>query len=267
MAVAECCLLALGSVRDLHTDPISYFLISYFLFTNTSAAAQAVVAATTRIPIVVSPASEEVMASLATNFARPSGNVTGTTVTSRDQSIKCLQLLKEAAPRIRRVAMLVNPDNPSWRNYPAGLEPEIGRLGLELIRIDARGPVELDAALARAAALDVSALFGTNDSTLAGLPAARAIILAWCLQRRLPSGSTNAGFARDGGLIGFGTNIPALTRRGADFIHRILRGAKPADLPVERPTRFDMVVNLATARAIGLTLPATVLQRADEVIE
>ena len=242
------------------------------LYTFTSVGADAAAKATTTIPIVVGPASELVMTRLAGKLSRPTGNVTGQTIdtNSDEQSQKCLQLLKELAPRASRVAWIANPDNPDFNRFRIEMDAAAAQLGLTLLRIEARGAADLPQAFAAILAIApgrVDAIFMGNNAALAGSGEVRSQVSAWALSRRLPLVSSNALFAADGALLSLGTDVPAIARRAAFYVHRILGGAKPGDLPVERPTVFKLSVNLQTAKALGLTIPQALLVRADEVIE
>jgi len=223
--------------------------------------------ATTTIPIVVAPTGEEPLTRLAGNLAHPTGNVTGFTLTSVEQEIKCLELLKEFAPRTSRVAILLNPDSPSYRDYPGVLAPAAGQLGVTLIKFEARNVLGLPQAFAAIAASGANAIFLVDDPALAGTREARKQVVEQGLSRRLPVASSNSSVASEGGLVSLGTDRPALARRAAFYVVKILKGAKPADLPVERPSTFKLSVNVKTAKALGLTIPQTLLLRADEVIE
>jgi putative tryptophan/tyrosine transport system substrate-binding protein len=237
------------------------------ILTFTTPGADAAATATTTIPIVVGPASEETLERLAGNFARPVGNVTGLTLNSFEQDRKCLQLLKELAPRTSRVAVLGNPDNPLSRSYPGVLSPAANQLGITLTRIDARNASDLPQAFAMIVASGADALFMLDDAALAGNVEVRRQIIKWALGRGLAVASASSRVAAAGGLVSLGTDNSALSRRAAFYVHRILGGAKPADLPVERPTTFKLSVNLKTAKALGLTIPQSMLLRADEVIQ
>ncbi len=223
--------------------------------------------ATTTIPIIVGPGGEETLTRLAGNLAHPTGNVTGFPLTSVEQELKCLQLLKELAPRTSRVAFLVNPDNPSDRDYPGTLAPAAGQLGVTLIRIEARNVSDLPQAFAAIAASGADAIFLVDDPALAGTGEARKEVIERASSRRLPLASPNSSVAPEGGLVSFGTDRLALVRRAAVYVDKILKGAKPADLPVERPSTFKLSVNVKTAKALGLTIPQSLLLRADEVVQ
>ncbi len=237
------------------------------IYTYTTAGADAAASATATIPIIVGPAGERLFDRLAGNFARPQRNVTGLTLGSQEQDQKCLQLLKELVPRIARVAVLANPDNPNTVGNLEHLRRAAGQLGLTLIRVDARNVDDLAQAFANIRASRADAIFIGDDAPLAGSAPVRQRIIQWALGQRLPVASSNARVAPDGGLVSLGTDVSALARRAAFYVHRVLGGATASDLPVERPTIFKLAVNRKTAAALGLTVPQTVLMRADEVIE
>ena len=236
------------------------------IYTYTTVGADAAAKATTTIPIVVGPAGERTMERLAGTFARPVGNVTGLTLSSVHDE-KLLQLLKELAPRIVRVAVLANPDNPGYGSYLDLLRPAAKQLGITLNRVDARNAAELPQAFTAIRASRADAILIADDLALAGTPEVRRQIIQWALGQRLPVASSSARVAPDGGLVSLGADNSALVRRAAFYVHRILAGAKPADLPVERPTVYNLSVNRKTAAALGLTIPQALLLRADEVIE
>ena len=163
------------------------------------------------------------------------------------------------------MALLLNPDNPAYRDYPGVLAPAAARMGLTLVGVAARNGADLPQAFAAIAASGANAIYFIDDSALA-VPAIRQQVGQWALQRKLPLVSTNTEVASDGGLLSFGTSLNALTRRAAAYVDKILKGAAPADLPVERPSTFVLSVNARTAAALGLAVPQSVLLRADEVI-
>ena len=239
------------------------------VFTFTNAGAEAAAKATTAIPIVVGPVAEATMIRLAGNLARPVGNVTGQTldVGTNEQSEKCLQMLKELAPRTSRVAWLAHPDNPGFIRGRASLDAAAAQLGLKLVHIEAHGAAELPQAFAAITAGRIDAVFMDNEAALAGSGEGRRQVSEWALARRLPLVTSSAGFAADGALLSLGTDVPAVARRTAFYVHRILGGAKPGDLPVERPTVFKLSLNRKTAAALGITIPQALLLRADEVIQ
>lgn len=237
------------------------------IYTFSSPAAIAAANATSTIPIVVGPANEAVLTRLAGNLSHPTRNVTGFTLVSVEQEVKCLQLLKELAPNTSRVALLINPDNPSDRDYPGVLAPAAAQLGITLVRIAARNVSDLTPAFAAIAASGADAIFLLDDAALAGNGAVREQISQWALARQLPVASSNVLFAGDGGLLSFGTDLNVLARRAAGYVEKVLNGARPADLPVERPSKYVLSVNSRTARALGLTVPQSLSLRADEVIQ
>jgi putative ABC transport system substrate-binding protein len=237
------------------------------IYTHTTAGAFAAAGATTSIPIVVGPAGEETMEQLAGNFAKPVANVTGFTLSVGSQDEKCLQLLKEAAPDLSRIGMLLNPDNRISRDTPIALNAAAEQLGLVLIRVESRGAVDIDRTLSHYTNGTVDGLLLANDSTLAGDPSVRARVIEFAREQHLSSASTYNTYAQDGGLLSLGTDMGPVFQRAAEYVHRILHGARPSELPVERPARFRLSVNLATAKAIGIIVPPAILARADEVIE
>jgi putative ABC transport system substrate-binding protein len=219
--------------------------------------------ATSVIPIVFAVASNPVESGLVTSLARPGGNVTGLSGQQPDLVGKRLELLRETVPGLRRLAILANG------SYPASLlEMNEVEAASRTIGADA-SKLEISAGVDIAPAFDtlkgrMDALYVCSDP-LTSAQQRRIIILAQ--SARLPSISGVGGYAEAGGLMYYGANFPDLYRRAADYVDKILRGAKPADLPVQQPTKFDLVINLKTAKAIGLAVPATLLARADEVIE
>jgi putative ABC transport system substrate-binding protein len=235
------------------------------IYTYTTGGARAAANATKSIPIVVGPAAEEVLLALAGNLAHPTGNVTGLTLQGFGQDEKCLQMLKELAPRASRIGVLLNPDNPMSTDYPEILNPAASRLGLVLVRVISRGPTDIDQTLARIDSEKLDALYLLGDSTFGGLVGDRVIEFA--RERHLPSVSPSFGYARRGGLLALGTDHQYLRRQSAEYVHRIIKGARPGDLPVERPSKVQLSVNLITAKAIGVTVPPAILAGADEIIE
>jgi putative ABC transport system substrate-binding protein len=220
--------------------------------------------ATTTIPIVMAFSGDVVAVGLIASLARPGGNITGMTAFIPEVTAKRLELLKDAFPRIRQVAVVLNPDNPSAMGvvFPA-MEVTAKSLNLELQPFGVRGPGEFGSAFAAMAKRRVDAVVIGDDGMLVANAGAIANLAA---KTRLPSvGFTE--FAEAGGLMAYGASRLESYRHVATFVDKILRGAKPADLPVEQPTRFELVVNLKTAKALGITIPQSVLFRADRVIE
>jgi len=237
------------------------------IYTHTGLSADAAAGATTTIPIVIGPVGEATLTRLAGNLARPSGNVTGTTLNTIGQDEKCLQLLKELAPRIARVAVVFNPDNFDFRNYPSVLGSAAAQSRITLIGIEARSDSDLQQVFAAIAASGADAILLTADNRLTASDEVRQPIIEWASIHRLPVASPSFRVAAGGGLLSLSTDLQAPARRAAYYVHRILGGAKPADLPVERPTTFKLSVNRKNAIALGLTIPQSLLLRADEVIQ
>ena len=204
---------------------------------------------------------------LVTSLARPGGNVTGFTVLAPELVPKCLALLKEAMPKVSRVAALWQPDTFTERttgNILQSAEAAAGTFGIELQLVSVPSAKDLDAAF-------TTMVTGRADALLV-LPgplsfAERQRIADLAALHRLPSVSWNRVFVEVGGLLSYGVNYNNQVRRGATYVDKILKGAKPADLPVEQPTKFELLLNLKIARSLGLEIPASLLARADEVIE
>jgi putative ABC transport system substrate-binding protein len=237
------------------------------IYTYTSGGAQAAANATKSIPIVVGPAGEGVLLALAGNLAHPRGNVTGLSLEGPGQYEKCLELPKEMAPRAVRFGVLVNPDNPAWADYPATLSPAAVQLGVTLVRVAGRGLLDIDRTLVVLVTEKIDALLVVNDSTfdLDGVIGGRLIEFA--RERRLPNASAQSNYAQRGGLLSLGTDQAYVRRRAAEYVRRIIEGARPGDLPIERPAKFTLAINLKTAKLIGITVPMAILVRADQVIE
>ena len=207
------------------------------------------------------------MAALVADFARPPGNITGLTLTSREQRAKCLQLFREAVPGISRVGVLFNPLNPIWRGYPEVMDDTARALGLELVRVEAHGAADVDQAFAAGVAQGVDAVYALPESTLTGSGPTLERIIQLLARLNLPSASDDVYFAREGGLLSLGMDEPAVYPAAAQYIDRILRGTKVAELPVVLPSKFVLTVNLKTAQQLGIKIPPAILLRADEVIE
>jgi putative ABC transport system substrate-binding protein len=228
------------------------------------AATLAVKQATRTIPIVMSVVIDPVGSGLVPSLAHPGGNLTGTSMMAPDLVGKQLEVLKEVVPKVLRVALLWNPANPGSASQLREAEAVARALKVGLQTLEARNPQEIDSAFAamtkeRAAALMVlvDAIFTNQVRQIADLAA----------KRRLPSIYGQREYAEAGGLMVYSSNPFELERRAATFVDKLLKGAKPADLPIEQPSKFELVINLKTAKALGLTLPSSVLLRADQVIE
>ena len=224
---------------------------------------QTVRRATTTIPIVFALADRPVEMGLVANLARPGGNVTGLTTLSFELSGKRLELLKEAVPKLTRVAALYAPD-PRVASTLKEMSIAARALGIRLQPLEARGPEDFGRAFAAMAKeqADAVALLPTALS-----PALGARIADLALRQRLPAIGQGREFVAAGALMAYAANWTDIARRAATFVDKILKGAKPADLPIEQPTTFDLVINLKTAKALGLTIPPSLLARADQVIE
>jgi len=221
--------------------------------------------ATTTTPIVVFFVADAEATRLVASLARPGGNITGVSIFGPEKTPKQLELLREAAPRVSRVVILADLSNPGQVTELAHHEAAASSLGLNVQLVDVRGPADLDAAFAAVLRARAQALF------LAPLRIGRSDaerIMEFAVKHRLPTlGSVSSLYVPAGALLFYAPSIDELVRRAASYVDRILKGARPADLPVEQPTRFELVVNLKTARSLGLTLPPSLLLRADRVIE
>jgi ABC-type uncharacterized transport system substrate-binding protein len=217
--------------------------------------------ATTTIPIVMAAVADPIGAGLVQSLARPGGNITGFSNMAAETAGKSVELLRDMLPSLRRVAVLANPVDPFTRPFleQVHLAGRIASIEIAPVAM-ARAPEEVDAAFAtmaqeRAEAVVVQAVFFAN--TIADL----------AIKYRLPSAAVLRSYPRAGGLMSYGADVPDIFRRSAVLIHRILQGTAPSDLPVELPTKFELVLNLKTAKSLGIDVPWFLQQRADEVIE
>ena len=220
--------------------------------------------ATTTIPIVMVNVADPVASGLVVSLARPGGNVTGLSRVSLDLIGKNLELLREAAPVVTRLAVLVNPTHALHPALLNSAKHTAALLTLKLEPVEAAAPKELEHAFSVIARKRVNALLVLPDGMFWG---ERRRIADFALRSRLPSMFGNTEHAEAGGLMSYAPNSFEPYRRAAYYVDKILKGAKPADLPVEQPTKFELVINLKTAKALGLTIPQTLLLRADQVIE
>ena len=222
--------------------------------------------ATTTIPIVI-VSGDPVRSGLVASLARPGGNITGLSIQEFELSFKRLELLKEVVPTASRVAYLrvsgVQPTQVA-RSFQTQEDSAARSIGLQLQRVDVREPSDFAGAFSTMAKNGAQALIVANH-TLLSIHAAQVAALA--TQSRLPAIGGQKGLTRAGLLLTYGPDLSDLQRRSATYVDKILKGAKPGDLPVEQPTKFELVINLKTAKALGLTIPQTLLQRADQVIE
>jgi putative tryptophan/tyrosine transport system substrate-binding protein len=233
------------------------------IVTSSTAGAVAAMQATSVIPIVFAAAGDPVGTGLVGSLARPGGNVTGLSIQQTDVAAKKLELLREVVPSLGRLAILGNVVAPSVVLDMREVQATARTLGLEVITLEIRRGEDIVPAF-EALNQRAEALYVVIDP-LVNIHRVRINTLA--LAARLPTMHTFREGVEAGGLMSYGANFPDLFRRAADFVDKILRGAKPGDIPVEQPTKFDLVVNLTTAKALGLDVPPTLLARADEVIE
>ena len=219
--------------------------------------------ATTTIPIVMVHSGDAVAAGIVASLARPGGNLTGMTYFLPELMAKRIEMLKEVIPRISQVAIPVKPDNPFFDTALRALAIPAKSLNIRLQQFEVRGPNDFTDAFAAMAKSGVDAVVILEDAVFVSNARAVADLAA---MQRLPSAGFNE-LAEAGGLIGYGVNFLEMYRRAAIFVDKALKGAKPADIPVEQATKFELVINLKSARALGLDIPPTLLARADEVIE
>ena len=223
-------------------------------------AVQAAKRASSAIPIVMAPSGDPVGTGLIASLARPGGNVTGLSAATAELAGKSLELVREILPSAHRVAALADPANPFTKPFIEQIQMIGGALGFDIRPVMVRGVEDYGLAF--------SAMFTERvDSVIVQPTLARKEAVDLALKHRLPSISGNRAFADAGGLMSYSASVADRYRNAAIYVDKILRGAKPADLPVQQPTRFELVINLKTGKALGLTIPAALLARADEVIE
>ncbi len=233
------------------------------MLTAQSPATQAAKKASGTIPIVMLGNGDPVRYGLVTNLARPEGNVTGLSFLVNEVSIKLIELLKEAIPKTERVAVFVNPTNPGAAPFLADLTSVAPRLGIKVRPVEVNTIDELDRALTALTREPVNAVFLVPESFIFSQ---RQRIIEFAMVHRWPAAGPLRAYVETGGLMSYGPHNPTLFRQAAVYVDKLLRGAKPADLPVEQPTKFELLINLKTAKTLGLTIPPSVLVRADEVI-
>jgi putative tryptophan/tyrosine transport system substrate-binding protein len=229
-----------------------------------SPAIRAAQRATTTIPIVFPNTGDPVGSGFVASLAHPGGNLTGLSNSNLDVSAKTLELLRACLPKVSRIAFLANPGSSTEAAMLKNLGDAARSVGVELVTVEARSPEEIQAAFVvmkreRADAVVVAsdALFGMQRHQIAAL----------ALEQRLASIAQGGYYPKDGGLMGYGVNGTDNYRLAAGYVDKIFKGAKPADIPVEQPTRLELVINMKTAKALGITMPRSLLMRADEVIE
>ncbi len=219
---------------------------------------------TKTIPIVIAISADPVGNGLAASLRRPGGNVTGLTTLATELSAKRLQLLKEAFPRVAHVALLFEPDSPGSVSQAKEVERAAPHLKLRVSQIELKGPADIEPGFKRAAALGAQAYILTQGGTT---NSQRQVITARIISLKAPAMFASSQDVEAGGLMSYGASGPDNFRRAASYVDKIFKGAKPGDLPFQQPVTFEMVVNLKTAKAIGITLPQVVLLQADRVIE
>jgi putative tryptophan/tyrosine transport system substrate-binding protein len=231
---------------------------------NGTLPSQAAQAATRTIPIVMVAVGDPVRAGLVASLAHPGGNITGTSFLGPDVAPKRLQLLKQVLPSAVRVALLFNPNNASNILVRNETETAARDLGIGLVQVEASSVPDLDAKLSGLLVQRPDALIATGDR-LFELEIRR--IIGFLESNQIPGMFSDRHYVLAGGLMSYGADYSDLFRRSATYVHKILQGTKPSDLPVEQPSKFDFVINLTTSKALGLTMPASFLSLADELIE
>ena len=237
------------------------------IITDGGPAAIAAKQATATIPIVIGAATTEfiMQQGLVRSLARPGGNITGFTISTGTELYgKRIQLLREAIPRLSRIVVVWNPRNEAAQTSLQAVEAAANAIGVQSQPIAAPDIEQLERGLGDATRNPAAAMLTVAD---AFLWSQRARIVSLATRHRLPGMYPEREFAVEGGLMAYGSSVPDNFRRAAGHVDKILRGAKPADIPVEQPTQFDLVINLKTAKALGLTIPPSLLARADQVIE
>jgi len=231
---------------------------------DTTDAIRAAMRETSTVPIVMAIAADPVGSGLVSSLAHPGGNVTGLSLMLPEISAKRLQLLKEVLPRLSRVAVLWHPDIPWHTPMLKEIEAALPLLGLQALPIAVRGPDEFEGAFSTMTKGHVGALF-VGDNPVYVMHRDRLLALA--AKHRLPTLFGHREFVPAGGLMSYGPSLADMFRRAAGYVEKIRKGAKPADLPVEQPIKFDLVLNIKTAKALGLTIPESLMLRVDEVIQ
>jgi putative tryptophan/tyrosine transport system substrate-binding protein len=219
---------------------------------------------TATIPIVGLSMGDPVVAGLVVSLARPGGNVTGLADLQKELHTKRVELLKETVSGIRRLAVLSNPSHPNAVENLGAVDGAARSLGLEVVLLNVSSPEELDKAFGELGGRRADGLLVLHDVMFW---ARRLDIVGLAAKRRVPAIYWERAYAEAGGLLSYAASLSDIAHRGAAFVDKILRGANPADLPVEQPTKFELVVNMRTAKALGLTIPPSILVRADQVIE
>jgi putative ABC transport system substrate-binding protein len=227
-------------------------------------AVRAVQGVTSSVPVVMASIGDPVGAGVVQSLSRPGGNVTGFSLFATETVGKRLELLKELMPKVGTVLFLWNPDNKSVELQFVESQALAQGMSINLMSGPARRPEEIDAAIGAAAQAGAEAVLSTNDQLFGS---ERARIVGAAAKHRIPVGANVREFAEAGAVFSYGSSLTETSRLAAGYVDRILKGAKPADLPIQQPTKFELVLNLRAARELGLEIPPTLLARADEVIE
>ena len=234
------------------------------ILTSYSPSTQAAKKTSGTIPIVMLGNGDPVRYGLVTNLARPEGNVTGLSVLVNEVSIKLIEMLKEAAPKTERIAVFVNQTNPGAALFLADLISVAPRLGIKVRPVEANTIDELDRALTALSREPINAVFLGPEAFIFSQ---RQRIIEFAMVHRWPAVGPASPYVEAGGLMSYSPHLPTVYRQAAVYVDKLLRGAKTADLPVEQPTKFELIINLKTAKTLGLTIPHSLLLRADQVIE
>ncbi len=253
----------MGKTLDAHAAELARLPLDVIVAVNTPAAL-AMKRTRTTLPVVFATVSEPVVTGLVGSLARPGSNFTGLTTINRELMSKRLEILKQAIPGLARVGYLANPDYAVHQTQLTEMNAAARSLRLTLHLAEVRMPSEFAGAFARMAAAQAGALIVQQDELFRNH---RVTIADLAAQRRLPGMYVFSVHPQSGGLMSYGANAEDLYRRAASYVDRILKGAKPSELPVERPSKFELVINLKTAKALGLTIPPSLLLQADQVIE
>jgi putative tryptophan/tyrosine transport system substrate-binding protein len=234
------------------------------ILTGTTAAIRTLQSATTTIPIVLAYSTDPVGNGFVASLARPGGNVTGLSGSADDSSPKQLELVATVVPNVSRIGLLGNPATPTYTGVRTGAQSAAQKAGLSVVPVEARDPQEIENAFAIFSKERVQAFIAASDAVFF---TRRHQIAELALKHRLPSIFSQREYAAAGGLMSYGENLADFYRRAASFVDKIFKGARPGDLPIEQPTRFNLVINRRTADALGVTIPPQLYIFADEVIE
>jgi ABC-type uncharacterized transport system substrate-binding protein len=250
---------------EFHTKFAAEFAdLNVNVIVTSGAAVPAIMQATSSIPIVFAVANDPVGAGMVKSLSRPGGNVTGTSLQTLDLSSKRFELFREAIPNVRGLAIMADASFPQAMLEMGAVKDLARKFSIDVVPLEIRGTEDIAPAFDRLKAEKVDALYVVINELL---NANRLRIVTSAQAAKLPTIFGTRDWVLSGGLMSYGPNFPALFGRAAEITDRILRGTKPGDIPVEQPTKFELVINLKTAKALGLTVPATLIARADEVIE